>query len=529
MASDQERSIALEVDGVILSCYPEGTLLDALRDDPRFQSVKDGCSPQGQCGCCTVLVDGLPRVSCVTPVRRVEGRSITTFDGLDHELRERFLAAFDATAASQCGFCTPGILVRLAGLARKGVPSEMQVRTALGAHLCRCTGFQPIVEAALTALDPSAPLGSPRDEAKATARATLESGTSQRAGQATTAGVPGFAIDTAPTDSMVGIGSADGGYVVASSEREARAQFTKIQGRNSTHPLRTPLALPDVDGAVVRLQTTFVEPAYLEPDTSWCEPGGEPASPFANAGAFGAKRNSPIREDARQRAEEEQRPVLLTWPREEVVRRGAKRPPLALALRSDGSGVVRIGRTPGSDEYSDFVESLRLQFPLIEFEIETIVGPRCGITHRGAVVAEVLAALAVVSAEPGKALSVSSANGASARVAMSDGMVSVHVSAGDPLCTSTLRSYAIGAVHQGLSMVLSEGIALDENGEVLDLTIRSFGILSAAQMPPVDVTLEKNESEPVACGVVVMAAAMAACWLDAGLGSYWPVNREVRQ
>ena len=78
-------------------------------------------------------------------------------------------------------------------------------------------------------------------------------------------------------------------------------------------------------------------------------------------------------------------------------------------------------------------------------------------------------------------------------------------------------------------MVLSEGIALDENGEVLDLTIRSFGVLSAAQMPPVNVTLEKDESEPVACGVVVMAAAMAACWLDAGLGSYWPVNREVRQ
>ena len=74
-------SLTLVVDGVSVE-VPEGTptLLDALRDHAGVISAKDGCSPQGQCGCCTVLVDGAPRVACVTPVRRLAGRSITTFD-----------------------------------------------------------------------------------------------------------------------------------------------------------------------------------------------------------------------------------------------------------------------------------------------------------------------------------------------------------------------------------------------------------------------------------------------------------------
>src|SRR5690606_7935740 len=83
------------------------TLLDALRDHLGARSVKDGCSPQGQCGCCTVLVDGQPRVSCVTPVRRVAGRDITTVDGLDERTRHTWADAFLTAGASQCGFCTP--------------------------------------------------------------------------------------------------------------------------------------------------------------------------------------------------------------------------------------------------------------------------------------------------------------------------------------------------------------------------------------------------------------------------------------
>ena len=161
-------SLTLVVDGVSVE-VPEGTptLLDALRDHAGVISAKDGCSPQGQCGCCTVLVDGAPRVACVTPVRRLAGRSITTFDGLDVDRRRAWTAAFLATGASQCGFCTPGIICRLEGLAAKtergaaarsgsdGAPETPvrlevpAVQRALAAHLCRCTGWQTITEAAL--------------------------------------------------------------------------------------------------------------------------------------------------------------------------------------------------------------------------------------------------------------------------------------------------------------------------------------------------------------------------------------------
>ncbi|MGH8922884.1 MAG: (2Fe-2S)-binding protein, partial [Acidimicrobiales bacterium] len=137
----------MTVDGAFVRIgAPDGSLLDVLRDDAGVTSAKDGCSPQGQCGCCTVLVDGKPRVACVTPARRVVGRRVTTIDGLEAEARERLIGSFVDHGASQCGFCTPGIVVRLAALGADPTPD--QVRTALLAHLCRCTGWQSIVEAA---------------------------------------------------------------------------------------------------------------------------------------------------------------------------------------------------------------------------------------------------------------------------------------------------------------------------------------------------------------------------------------------
>ena len=103
-----------------------------------------------------MLVDGVARVACVTPVRRVAGRAITTVDGLDPEMRERLLSAFGAAGASQCGFCTPGILCRLAALG--AAPTVAQVEPALLAHLCRCTGWRTIVEAATSvATGPAGP------------------------------------------------------------------------------------------------------------------------------------------------------------------------------------------------------------------------------------------------------------------------------------------------------------------------------------------------------------------------------------
>ena len=144
------------------------SLLDVLRERLGVRSAKDGCSPQGQCGCCTVLVDGAPRVACVTPAKRIAGRQIVTLEGLPDG--DRWAEAFCAAGASQCGFCTPGIIVRLASA------RTADVDQSLLAHLCRCTGWQTIREA--TALV-GAPLPT-RDLDAASRRATLEGHARQR-------------------------------------------------------------------------------------------------------------------------------------------------------------------------------------------------------------------------------------------------------------------------------------------------------------------------------------------------------------
>src|SRR4051794_13275300 len=141
-------TLTLVVDGRQVEVPDHGSsLLEVLRDRLGVRSVKDGCSPQGQCGCCTVLVDGAPRVACVTPARRVGGRAITTVDGLADA--DGWAEAFTAAGASQCGFCTPGIIVRLSAFAATGRgPDDLDaVERALLAHLCRCTGWRTILDA----------------------------------------------------------------------------------------------------------------------------------------------------------------------------------------------------------------------------------------------------------------------------------------------------------------------------------------------------------------------------------------------
>ena len=124
-------------------------LLAALREELDVTSPKDGCSPTGQCGCCTVLVDGKPTVSCSLALDRVDGRQVTTLEGLDPAERDRYAAAFAATGALQCGFCTPGIVVRAKNLVDKDGPALTREKAArhLGGHLCRCTGYHAILDA----------------------------------------------------------------------------------------------------------------------------------------------------------------------------------------------------------------------------------------------------------------------------------------------------------------------------------------------------------------------------------------------
>ncbi len=124
-------------------------LLAALREELGITSAKDGCSPTGQCGCCTVLIDGKARVSCQTSMEKIAGKDVVTLEGLPTEEVDRYADAFAACGALQCGFCTPGIVVRTKALIDKN-GSELtreQASRHLGAHLCRCTGYIKVLDA----------------------------------------------------------------------------------------------------------------------------------------------------------------------------------------------------------------------------------------------------------------------------------------------------------------------------------------------------------------------------------------------
>ena len=543
-------SVAFRVDGREVSVEDgAASLLDALRESLRIRAPKDGCSPQGQCGCCTVWIDGAPRVACVTPVRRVEGREVTTTEGMPWELARRWADAFVATGASQCGFCTPGIVLRLAALETRAaegrVLDETAVRTALAAHLCRCTGWQSIVEAAGAVLGvPVGPVGPAgtgarvgtptRDPLLVTWRAQLEGPAYQSSTRETVLGRAGFADDTAPPGAAVAVPRADGSLAVGADLGAARRASNKVQGRNSPSPLRHPLLLHEDDWAIV-LRTTWVEPAYLEPDASWCLPGGRPAAPLANGGAFGGKRRSPVAATARQLADERSEPVRVVWAREDVAQRGPKRPPVALGLRADGSGVLRVARTPGATGLDGYAARVAAAAPRLEVELVDVPGPPVSADLRGAGWAEVLVATTVLAlretgrALPGSAAEVTAPGGGRARVSVSpDGPVQVEVWAGEVLDEVVLRSYCLGAVHQGLGWVRSEGIAVDDAGEVQDLTIRSYGVLSARDTPWVDVTLHREDRWPVNGSDAVFAATAAAAWITDGLLPEWPTRRKER-
>jgi aldehyde oxidoreductase len=124
-------------------------LLSALRDELDITSPKDGCSPSGQCGCCTVHVDGKAIVSCQQPLSKVAGKHVVTLEGVDQAERQRFADAFAACGGLQCGFCIPGIVMRAkAQIDKKGADLRRDdMARHLGAHLCRCTGYVKVLDA----------------------------------------------------------------------------------------------------------------------------------------------------------------------------------------------------------------------------------------------------------------------------------------------------------------------------------------------------------------------------------------------
>ncbi|MCU4186236.1 hypothetical protein K6U06_17860 [Acidiferrimicrobium sp. IK] len=502
-------------------------------------SVKDGCSPQGQCGCCTVLVDGKPRVACVTPLRRVAGRSVTTVDGLPAGRRDALVDAFVAHGASQCGFCTPGILCRLA--AHEDGADVVAVEASLLAHLCRCTGWRTVVDAGVAALDPSrspaAPgPGSPAPTAVvdgAERRAAMEGGVAQQVGADVVLGRGGFSADTAPRGALVAVPDGAGDWAVAATLQAARALVGKVQGRRSGQRVHPPIEVPAGEWALT-LATSWVEPGYLEPDASWCEPGGEPSSPLANGGAFGAKSDSPAPAAARMLADRHGATVLAVLSREDVVRLGAKRPPVAAGVRADGTGVLRVARTPG------IAEAVASAGPGLVVQEVDVIGPPTSAQVRAAGWAEAAVLLAGLRAmrdgppPAGRATAtVSAPAGGTAEATVTvnpEGLataVEVTVFAGAALDEVVLRSYVTGAAHMALGWVTTEGLAVDDDGVPEDLTIRSWGILRARDTPPVAVHLAQAPAGAPAVAVsdATFAAVAAATWIALGLPPAWPTSR----
>jgi hypothetical protein len=333
---------------------------------------------------------------------------------------------------------------------------------------------------------------------------------------AVAAGAGGFADDTAPADALVAVRAADGSWVVGESAPEARAAAGRVQGRRTTAPVSWPLELPP--GSWDRtLRTTWVEPGYLEPDASWCEPGGEPATPLANGGAFGGKRSSLVGAVARRLADEHGRTVRVLLSREDVVRLGPKRPPIAAGVRADGTGVLRAVRTPG------LAAAVALIAPGLAVDEIDVPGPPTAVDQRGAGWVE--AAVLLSSLRPDGPDEIRSPDGAVATAVVDDTGVHVTVACGAPLDEVVLRSYCIGASHMALGWVRSEGIAVDATGQPHDLTIRSFGILRAVDMPPVEVRIEASAGEPVNGSDAVFAAVAAAAWRHLGFPPEWPASR----
>ena len=125
-----------------LACHPAARLLDVLREECGLTGTKEGCG-EGECGACTVLVDGAAVCSCLVPASQVNGTSITTIEGLgeDHPLQRAFMDEVGA----QCGICTPGMIMTAVTLGPR--PSLSRIRSGLAGNLCRCTGYEAIYRA----------------------------------------------------------------------------------------------------------------------------------------------------------------------------------------------------------------------------------------------------------------------------------------------------------------------------------------------------------------------------------------------
>ena len=453
--------------------------------------------------------------------------------------------------------------MRLAAMDPAQLAEPVAVHRVLKSHLCRCTGWTPILDAvqdyvADTALDLD-PLTSPR----ARERAVLEGRSPQMLGVEVALGGGGFAADTAPHDARYAQVPEDldpenptsfhpEQWSVFEDLGAWRAAVENAPGRRSSLGISWPIEPAGGSDQVARvLQTTWVEPAYLEPDCSWCAPGGAPASTHANGGAFGGKQLSQLPAAVAQLASEHRVAVRAQLTREQVVRWGPKRPPMAIAVvehlehhLGDESGVpsvrrwdisISVARTPG---ISDAIRSVDLPEGVhLEITEIDVAGPPTSAAIRAAGWAELAAVLSSLRTESGADSSeqisdlVISPEGARASARFDEaGELWLTVQCGadphDPGEMTVLRSYCMGAVHMALGWVISEGIAVDAQGEPRDLTLRSLGIPGSTQMPVVHLTVlpPDLDSTPVNGSDAVFAAVAAALWRRSGWAPRWPIQ-----
>jgi xanthine dehydrogenase small subunit len=454
--------------------------------------------------------------------------------------------------------------MRLAALEPAQLAQPAQVHRAMKSHLCRCTGWTPILDAAQAMADgltvDLTALSSPR----AIQRASLEGRTPQMLGPKVALGGGGFAADLAPTTARYALApdhSDQGrsahelgdpsGWRLTEDLPAWRAALNSAPGRRSSLGVTWPIAPVAGPGRIVReLQTTWVEPAYVEPDCSWCEPGGEPASTHANGGAFGGKHDSGLPALVAALARDHAMPVRAQFTREQVIQWGPKRPPMAISVTVDDLAVhdagreashtvwIRVARTAG---VVDAMSALPLPSGVrCEIEEVDVLGPATSVAIRGsgwAELAVVLSSLRTAPVDVPEAVVtdlVVSPEGAWAE-AWWDEQDHLHlrvdcgVNPDDSGEMLVLRSYCMGAVHMALGWVQSEGIAVDDQGQPRDLTLRSLGIPTSVEMPEVHLHVVDQGSRvpllaPVNGSDAVFAVAAAALWRRSHWAPRWPIQ-----
>jgi carbon-monoxide dehydrogenase small subunit len=146
---DIKVNFSLNRENITLTSKPNRTLLEVLRDDLGLTGAKDACGGEGECGACTVIVNGKPVNSCLIFIGQIEGQQVTTIEGLTprdgyHPIQQAFVEA----GAVQCGYCTPGaVLAAKALLDENSQPTDGEIREGLSGNLCRCTGYTKMVDA----------------------------------------------------------------------------------------------------------------------------------------------------------------------------------------------------------------------------------------------------------------------------------------------------------------------------------------------------------------------------------------------